>query len=186
MAPGGRGLPRNRLRVPNNRLILTAAVFLLCVTAATAGAGTETASPCAAARLSGSFTVIAGSAGAGNIVYTLTLRNRSGATCWISGLPHVTLLGKTGRALPTHVVPAQPGTATAALIILSPGQRARATARFSPDVPDPGEQTMGQCEPTAHRLRVRPNGGGALSVPVVPPTPVCEHGTMQFSLYRHA
>jgi hypothetical protein len=66
---------------------------------------------------------------------------------------------------------------------LAPGRTATATARFSPDVPGPGEPTTGpRCEPTAYLLRVRPNGGGTLKAPIRPPTPVCEHGGMTWSV----
>jgi hypothetical protein len=72
----------------------------------------------------------------------------------------------------------------AALIRLAPGQRTKASARFSPDVPGPGEPTTGRkCEPTAYRLRVTARGGGTTTVVVSPPTPVCEHGQLQLSAY---
>jgi len=66
---------------------------------------------------------------------------------------------------------------------LAPGRAARATARFSPDVPGPGEPVMRrQCEPTAYALRVSPSGGGRLRVAIREPTPVCEHGTMTWTV----
>jgi hypothetical protein len=141
---------------------------------------------CRAAQLAGRFAEIPGSAGAGNVVYALRLRNRSGETCFVSGLPIVTLVGKSGRALPTHPVPAQPGAGTAVVVRLRPGERAEATARFSPDVPGPGEGGGPRCEPVAYGLRIRAPGGGSLLAPVLPPTPVCEHGGLQLSLYRDA
>src|SRR5262249_42653789 len=70
---------------------------------------------------------------------------------------------------------------TAVRVDLPPGARARATARFSPDVPGPGEQTIGRCEPVAHTLRVAPGGGGTLRAPIRQPTPVCEHGPMTWT-----
>jgi hypothetical protein len=137
--------------------------------------------PCAGGDLSGSFAVVPGSAGAGNIVYALRLTNVSTRTCFVSGIPGLRLLARSGAALPTHVRPAQPGALTAVLVRLAPHGTARATARFSPDVPGPGEPTAGRrCEPTAYSLRVTPNGGGTLRVRVLPPTPVCEHGTLTF------
>ena len=60
--------------------------------------------PCTASQLGGSFTVIPGSPGAGNISYLLRLRNRSSKTCFVSGLTQLRLLSKTGRPLPTKVV----------------------------------------------------------------------------------
>jgi hypothetical protein len=78
-------------------------------------------------------------------------------------------------------MPAHPGALTAVLVRLRLGATAKATARFSPDVPGPGEPVGKTCEPKAYRLRVTPNGGGTLTVPIQPPTPVCEHGGMSFS-----
>jgi hypothetical protein len=161
------------------------AAILSLATAGAAGASTSTASPCRAGQLRGAFSVVPGSAGAGNIVYMLSLQNYSSTACFVSGLPSATLLGTGGRVLPTHGRPAHPGQATAALVALKPGARARADARFSPDVPVPGEQARGgRCEPVAQRLRVSA-GGGTLTVPIKPPTSVCEHGMLQWSVYRH-
>lgn len=144
--------------------------------------------PCAANQLSGTFSVVNGSAGAGNIVYALRLRNRSSRTCFVSGLARLRLVGRTGRLLPTHVTPAfRPGL-TAVRVVLRPGQTAKAEARFSPDIPGPGEpQTTGPCEPKAYRVRITPPpGGGTLVGPVLPPTPVCEHGGMSLKALSHA
>lgn len=80
------------------------------------------------------------------------------------------------------VEPAFRGGLTAVRVVLRPGGRAKATARFSPDIPGPGEQADGPCERTAYRVRVTPPpGGGTLIAPVTPPTPVCEHGHMLLS-----
>jgi hypothetical protein len=138
--------------------------------------------PCTGAQLVGSFTAIYGSAGAGNISYALRLRNRSATTCFVSGLAGLRLLGRTGHPLPTHVQPAFRQGLTAPRVVLRPGHRANATARFSPDVPGPGEPVAKTCEPKAYRARVTPPpGGGTLVVPIGPPTPVCEHGLMFLS-----
>jgi hypothetical protein len=144
------------------------------------GAPPASVKPCTASQLSGSFSVINGSAGAGGISYRLRLRNRSSRTCFVSGLPGLRLLGKTGRPLPTDVTPAfRPGL-TAVRVVLRPGRAAKADARFSPDIPGPGEpQIGGRCEPKAYKLRVTPPpGGGKLLAPVSPPTSVCEQGSM--------
>jgi hypothetical protein len=69
------------------------------------------------------------------------------------------------------------------LVRIAPGKAARATARFSPDVPGVGEQTIGACEPKAYTLRVVLEGGGTANARLAPATPVCEHGTMSFSAY---
>lgn len=128
--------------------------------------------------MKGSFTVVRGSAGACNIVYKLRLQNASTAACFVTGIPGLRLLARNGSSLPTHVTPANRGALTAVMVTLQPGKAAKTTARFSPDVPGPGETVMHQCEPTAYKLRVSPSGGGNLVVPVTPPTPVCSHGSM--------
>jgi uncharacterized protein DUF4232 len=143
--------------------------------------------PCKAADLSGRFAAVPGSAGAGNIVYALRLKNRSHATCTVTGIPGVTLLGVHGKRLPTHPAPAHRGALTAVLVTLRPGMSAVATARFSPDVPGQGEPVLKRrCEPVAYTLLVRPNGGGVLRAPIVPPTPVCERGGMSFTVLTSA
>jgi hypothetical protein len=144
------------------------------------------AAPCDGSALHGSFSGVPGSAGAGNIVYRLRVVNRSSAACWISGQPHVQLLDARGRRLPTAAHPQRPGVGAAARIDLAPGQAASASARFSPDVPGPGEPTDRPCEPKAYKLRVSPGGTGSTVVPIVPPTAVCEHGSLSLSLWRHA
>ena len=143
----------------------------------------QMSAPCTAAQLSGTFKAVPGSAGAGNIVYALRVKNTSTHTCFVTGIPGVTLLDRRNRKLPTHAVPSQPGALTAVLVTLAPGKATTATARFSPDVPGTGEQTTGPCERTSYRLRVTPNGGGTLRAPVQPPTPVCEHGGMTWRVF---
>ncbi len=166
------------------RTLLTSAVAV-CSALVFAACGSPAAvAPCTGAQLDGTFKVVPGSAGAGNIVYALRLRNRSGRTCFVSGLAGLRLLDRAGHALPTKVEPAfRPGL-TAVRVVLRPGRTARATARFSPDVPGPGEPVAGRrCEPTAYRVRVSPPpGGGTLVAPVSPPTPVCEHGFLSLSV----
>ena len=138
------------------------------------------ASACSGGDLGGSFTEVRGSAAAGSITYALTLTNRSSAPCYVSGIPELRPLDADGGALPTIVSAAQPGPATAAKIVLEPGASGKADARFSPDVPGPGEQHPGACEPTAHQLQVTV-GGGSVTVPVSPPTPVCSNGAVHMS-----
>lgn len=132
---------------------------------------------CKGAQLAGRFAVVPGSAGAGNIVYKLTLRNTSQIACTLTGLPKVQLLAKDRQKLPTHVIAAHPGRLTAVLVTLPPGGRAHANARFSPDVNGVGEMGR-QCEPKSWWLRVL-----GKAFPVQPATPVCEHGQLQFDAY---
>jgi Domain of unknown function (DUF4232) len=162
-------------------VLVAAAVAALAGAAGSRGAGVPF---CTGGQLSGTFKVVPNSAGAGNIVYKLTLTNHSARTCAVTGLPMVHLYGRTGKPLPTKVIPVFRGGLTAVLVRLTPGGSAKATARFSPDVPGPGEPvTAARCEPVAYSLRVAARGGGVTKVAIKPPTPVCEHGTLQFSAY---
>lgn len=153
------------------------------LSASTAFGHRTAAAPCTGSQLAGRFAVVYGSAGAGNIVYKLTLKNTSTRTCTVTGLPQGQLLGKSKAKLPTHVRAAHPGQLTAILVTLAPGASTYATARFSPDVPGPGEQTVGRCEPKAYWFRVSARGGGTTIVNLLPPTPVCERGALSFSAY---
>jgi hypothetical protein len=167
--------------------VAAAALVAVAALGASAVAGARsTVTFCSAAQLKGTFNVVRGSAGAGNIVYRLSVTNVSQTECSLTGTPVVRLLGKTGTALPTHVMPTfRPGL-TAILVRVAPGKGAHATARFSPDVPGPGEPTSGkQCEPTAYTLRISAPNGGTLKAPIKPVTPVCEHGTLQMSVYGY-
>jgi hypothetical protein len=167
------------------RRLTVASAVVAAASAALAASGSGSTTPaCAGTALRGSFAAVAGSAGAGQISYNLRLRNRSSHACFVSGLPGLRLLGRYGNPLPTHVTPANRGALTAVRVVLAPGAYTAATARFSPDVPGPGEPVAGRmCEPKAYRARVSvPAGRGSLVVPLVPPTPVCEHGGMVLSV----
>lgn len=156
-------------------------VLVLVIVAAAAAATSALAhgdASCSGAQLKGTFNVVRGSAGAGNITYKLVLKNASTHMCTLTGLPDGRLLGKTGKALPTHVRAASPGMLTAILVRLAPGKTTFATARFSP-----GPTAGKKCEPTAWWFRVTGQGGGTTKVKVGPPTPVCEHGQLLFSGY---
>ena len=151
---------------------------------ALAGGGSSAPTPaCTGGQLAGNFTAVPGSAGAGNIVYALHVRYLSGPTCFVSGLPQIHLLDRNRRALPTKVTPAFRQGLTAVMVRMSAGHGAKATARFSPDIPGPGEpQTKGPCERTSYYVRVTLGPGGASFLgPVKPATPVCEHGGMSVS-----
>ena len=166
------------------RLLALSGLILATAAASCASAATHVTTSCTGSQLAGTFKVVPGSAGAGNIVYALVLKNVSTSTCRVTGLPEGRLLGKTGKPLPTHVIPAFKGALTAILVTLAPGQKTRATARFSPDVPGPGEGSAGkQCEPTAYWFRVTGQGGGTTKVKLQPATPVCSHGQLQFTAY---
>jgi hypothetical protein len=138
--------------------------------------------PCTGDDLKATFDVQEGSAGAGNVVYTLTLTNSSSSVCKVSGVPQVTLFDKDGNVLPTNAT-AEPGS-TFEDVGLQPGASTAYDARFSPDVAGTGDTQGGKCQPTAATLRVTAAGGGNVDAPVSPPTPVCEQGSI--SLRPHS
>jgi hypothetical protein len=75
---------------------------------------------CAASALRGS---VQGSDGAaGTIWTTIQLRNASGRTCTLKGIPGVRLLGGQGQPVTAPSVPAGPA---GSLVVLRPGQAAR-------------------------------------------------------------
>jgi Protein of unknown function (DUF4232) len=168
---------------PHRLLTLTLVLGAAVLVAAASGQARSSmdAPACAAKNLSGKFLLVPNSQGAGNVLYTVQLRNRSSSACFVTGIPGLRLVGKYGKLLPTHVVPIHPGALTAIKVTLKPGGYAAATARFSPDVPGPGEGHPGNCEAVAYKLRISPTGGGSLLGPVSPPTPVCEHGSLFLS-----
>src|SRR3954454_1140217 len=116
------------------RLALAATAIAL-VAGGTALRAPTPAEPCRGGALHGSFTVVPGSAGAGNIVYALKLQNVSQVTCTLTGLPHVRLVDRWHKPLPTHAAAAHPTQLSAVLVRVAPGSWASASARFSPDVP---------------------------------------------------
>jgi hypothetical protein len=131
---------------------------------------------CTADDLTGTFEVLPGSAGAGNIVYTLKVTNASQRPCTVSGVPALAFLDASGNELPSHVAPS--GSGTAALVTLQPGDSARSQVRFSPDV-DPCDTG------TAQTLHVA-IGTGTLNVPIQPPTKLCGAGSLQPSAFTGA
>lgn len=142
------------------------------------------AKPCNGGELTGTFALVPGSAGAGQIEYALTVKNTSGAACALRGIPQGTLLGASGAALPTHVGSA--GTGRGRRIVLQPGASAVAQARFSPTVAGEGDSQSGVCQPPAHTLQVSPAGGGVMDAPIKPATSVCEQGTLNFEAFDYA
>ncbi len=143
-------------------------------------AAAPAAAPCNAARLGATFTHIAGSNGAGNVAYELTVVNHTGHSCSL-GRPTIRLVGRHGASLPSH------STATGARIVLAAGRRAGAGVRFTPDIPAATEHQRFPCEPLAYSVSVAFAGspGRALS-PVKPPTPVCQRGGMEIRALRVA
>jgi hypothetical protein len=149
-------------------------------TAPTTTQSAGSASPCTGDDLQASFTGIEGSAGAGQVSYELTLTNTSAAACSVSGVPVATLLDKTEGAMQTQISTPSSGPA-GGTVVLQHGDKAKADARFSPDVPGVGEQQTGRCEPLSYFLRVTAPGGGTVNAAITPPTSVCEHGSLSFA-----
>jgi hypothetical protein len=143
------------------------------------------ASPCTGSQLSGSFALVSGSQGAGQVSYLLTLKNASQSRCYVFGLPQAQLIAANGAVLPTHIAAAQAASGGKP-VTLAPGASAVAQARFSSSVPGPGDAQSGSCQPQASTLRVTPDGGGTVDAPIQPPTSVCERGTLYFDLLAAA
>jgi hypothetical protein len=140
------------------------------------------AKPCAGLDLSAVFTLIPGSAGAGQIGYTLTVKNTSQAPCSLHGIPQGTLVGASGAALPTHVKAAGGG---GHVVVLPPGASATAVARFSPDVAGTGDSQSGACQPAARTFQLSAVGSVA-EAEIQPPTSVCQQGTLNFEPFGYA
>jgi len=167
---------------------VVAATFAALVFAGGGSSLPPPAQPCTGSQLAGNFLVVPGSGAAGHISYQLNVRLLSDSACFVSGLPRIQLLGRLRKPLPTKVVPAFRQGLLAVRVVLTPGYGAKAQARFSPDVPGPGEPVAGRtCERTAYSMRVTlPPGGAAFVAPIRPVTPVCEHGTMTVSALSRA
>jgi Protein of unknown function (DUF4232) len=141
------------------------------------------AKPCAGTDLTATFALVPGSAGAGQIAYTLTVKNTSPGPCSVHGIPHGTLLGVSGTALPTDVKSAGGGGRR---LVLPPGASATAQARFSPDVAGDGDSQSGVCQPAAHTFQVNAEGGGVTEAEIKPVTSVCQRGTIHFEAFGYA
>ena len=161
---------------------VTQTTTLTATTTLTTTGSVSSAKPCAGTDLAGVFTLIPGSAGAGQIAYILTVKNTSQAPCSLHGVPQGTLLGISGTSLPTHVKSAGGGGRQ---IVLPPGASATAQARFSPDVAGTGDAQSGACQPQAHTFELSA-AGGVTEVTVKPPTSVCQQGTLNFEPYGYA
>jgi hypothetical protein len=149
----------------------------------TTTASVSGAKACGGTQLAAVFTQVPNSAGAGQIAYALTVRNTSGAPCFVRGIPNGTLLEANGTALPTHIKAAGGGKKQ---VLLPGGASATAQARFSPDVAGEGDSQSGTCQPEAHTFQLVTTGGGVTEAPIKPPTSVCEQGTLHFEPFGYA
>jgi Protein of unknown function (DUF4232) len=146
-------------------------------TGSVAGAG-----PCRGIDLAASFVQVPNSAGAGQIAYTLVVRNTSAGPCSVRGIPQGTLLGANGTPLPTQV---KASGAAGKRVVLPSGASATAQARFSPDVAGQGDSQSGACQPVAHTFQLTASGG-VTEASIKPPTSVCERGTLNFEAFDYA
>lgn len=150
-------------------------------TVTTTGSVTS-AKPCQGTDLTGDFTLIPNSAGAGQIAYALTVKNSSLSPCWVQGIPQGTLLGANGTVLPTNVKGSRGGKR----IVLPHGASATAQARFSPDVAGDGDSQSGTCQPQAHTFQLSAQGVSVTEAAIKPPTSVCQRGTLNFVAFGYA
>jgi hypothetical protein len=132
-------------------------------------------------ELGGSFALVPGSAGAGQIYGLVVLTNTSQTPCTTFGYVGMLLRGSGGVALPTDVVR---GPGTEPLITLTPGASASAVAHFSPDVPGPGDSQTGSCQPVATTTEITPPNDTNHIIVAGPNSSVCEQGTMQLQPLR--
>ena len=138
---------------------------------------------CQGTDLSAVFAQIPNSAGAGQIAYSLTVKNTSPSACSVQGIPSGTLLGANGTPLPTRV---KASGASGKRLVLPPGASVTAQARFSPDVAGQGDSQSGACQPQAHTFQLTAAGGGVTEAPIKPPTSVCQRGTLNFETFAYA
>jgi hypothetical protein len=148
-------------------------------TSGSGGSGGSVGTPrCHTSGLSGSFTLVPNSQGAGNEVAKVTLTNTSGTVCHVYGFVGMQLLNAQHQPLPTNVV--RDHSLAELIVTLIPNGSASAAARFSPDVPGPGDAQNGQCQPTAAFVEITPPDETThLVVPVQPATSVCSSGQLR-------
>ena len=131
---------------------------------------------CTASDLTGTYSIVQGSAGAGNIVYTLRATNASQSACTLSGYPTVDYLDSSGAVMPSKTND-EPGQV--AVVTLQPGDTATAQVRFSPDVTpcDSG---------TATTIRVQLSDRTTFTAKIDPATKLCGAGSIQPSPWTGA
>jgi hypothetical protein len=110
----------------------------------------------------------------GFATYSLTLRNRSAASCHVDSIVALRLLGAHGRRLATTV-----RTGVSAPLVIGAHVRETASARLA--------TRGGGCDALATRVSITPvRGGRALTTAVSPAVVVCRHGLIQLtSLFRN-
>lgn len=160
------------------RALATCALGSVALVAAlTAGSASGSVQACSKSMLVVKMSVIKGSFGAGHVSYRLTVKNRGPGNCLLSTYPGLKLLTAKGKGLPTKVIRTQKAKTN----VIPVGETAKATLRFSPDIPGPGEPKTGTCEPKASKIKVSLSGGSSVVGPIKPATSVCERGTMRMT-----
>jgi hypothetical protein len=142
------------------------------VTTASPAAGNA----CTASDLTATFAVVDGSAGGGNIVYSLRATNASQGACTVSGFPTISFLDANGAPLPSKI---NDNGDNGAVVTLQPGDTATAQVRFSPDVTpcDAGKATT---------IRIGLPDGTTLNAAIQPTTKLCGAGSLQPSAWAGA
>jgi hypothetical protein len=142
------------------------------VTTTSAGGGNA----CTASDLTGTFRIVEGSAGAGNIVYTLRATNASQGACTVSGFPTIFFLDASGKVMPSKT---STNDDHIAVVTLQPGDTATSQVRFSPDVTpcDSG---------TATTIRTELPDQTTFDAKIDPATKLCGAGTLQPSPWAGA
>jgi len=166
-----------------NTVTVTHTVTITSTKTVTTTGSVAKAKPCQGTDLAGTFVVIPNSAGAGQIAYTLVVKNSSPEPCSVQGIPKGTLLGANGTELPTNV---KASGDAGKPVVLPPGASATAQVRFSPDVAGQGDSQSGACQPPAHTFQLSAGGGGVTEAPIKPPTSVCQQGTLHFEAFGYA
>jgi Protein of unknown function (DUF4232) len=143
----------------------------------TASTAPTAGNACSAHDLTGTFQMLQGSAGAGNVVYTLQVTNESQQPCTVSGFPAIEFLDAGGTRMTQSM---SPHATHVAIVSLQPGDSATSQVRFSPDV-DP-------CDPgTATTLRVTmPSDNSTFDVKIDPATRLCGGGSVQPTQFTRA
>jgi hypothetical protein len=142
----------------------------------TAAAPPASGSACTAQDLTATFQALQGSAGAGNIVYTLQVTNGSQQPCTLSGVPTIDFLDAQGKPLPSST---STTNSHIAIVKVDPGASATSQVRFSPDV-DPCDAG------TATTLRVELPDRTTLDAQIDPKTKLCGGGSIQPSAFTGA
>jgi hypothetical protein len=134
---------------------------------------------CHTVDLSPEASLVAGSAGAGQMELNIRLTNTSGHACTIYGYPGMRLEDQSVNGQST-TVNRDPGVPEKILTLVENGSAAT-TAQFDFDIPVlPGEPTSGPCEPESVYLEITPPDETTQLITRITggPITVCDHGTL--------